>query len=115
MTCLVKLLLCFLISVCAAGCATTQASDTHASDLVAVGLLKNRGYEALDEYGLNGRFTAELHVSRVISGSVSSRLLTVRYIAHDSLPEDRELRFHLRRSSDGAYLVCRDGGRGYTC
>lgn len=98
-----------------AGCATTQPVHENENDIVAFGMLKSRGYEALDDDGLDARITAELHISRVVAGSAPSRVLIIHYIAHSDLPEGRELRFHLRRADDGTYLVCTEGGRGYIC
>jgi hypothetical protein len=90
--------------------------DARADDLVLFGTIeKNLDYRALDELGSQGLMTARLRVTRVVSGHVSSPVLTVKYIAHGYLPEDSERRFHLRRLDNGAYRVCGDGGHGYVC
>lgn len=104
-----------LLPTILAGCVTTHGWAKTRYPVV-YGTIKNDGnVDILDELGLNVRFTAQLHVSRVVSGQIPSQDLTIRYIAHTHLPEDVELRLKLRAADDDIYLVCRDGGRGYIC
>ena len=85
-------------------------------DLVVMGHLITREYEALDEFGASVTMTADLRISRVLQGHAPSGKVTVRYIAHTDAPENRELRLHLRRSSGGTWLVCKKGrSEGYIC
>ena len=96
------------------GCA--HRSTAVAQDLVVRGQVETLSYEALDELGLNGRMTARLTITRVISGRPPSPVLTVRYIAHSYLPADRSVRLRLRRSDEDTWLICSEsGGRGYIC
>jgi hypothetical protein len=87
------------------------------TDLIVYGHVSTLTYEPLDEFGMSGVMTARLTVTRVVKGRAPSSVLAVKYIAHEDLPADQDRRFHLRRSKDGTYLVCRDprGGRGYNC
>ena len=86
------------------------------NDLVVVGRVKTVDYAALDDFGLNGQMTARLTITRTLRGRPPSSQLTIQYIAHSYLPEDSELRFHLRSTKNGIWLVCREGkGRGYIC
>lgn len=85
-------------------------------DLIVMGHLTTREYEALDEFGASVAMTAELRISRVLQGHAESRNITVRYIAHTDAPKNRELRLHLRRTSGGTWLVCKEGrSEGYIC
>lgn len=91
-------------------------ANCKASDLSVLGKLESQEYiGSLDDFGLNGVITARLRISRTLSGRAPATVVKVRYIAHGYLSEDSELRFHLRRSDDGEYLVCSDGGRGFVC
>ena len=92
-------------------------ADVRTTDLVVFGHVSTLGYEPLDEFGMSGLMTARLTISRVLKGRAPSPVLTIKYMAHTVLPADLEIRFHLRRSKDGIYLVCRDprGGRGFIC
>lgn len=91
-------------------------SSIRTEDLVVWGRVKSLDYEALDEFGFNGQITARLTITRVVRGRPPSSVLTIKYIAHTNYVEDRAFRFHLRRSKDGAWLACSDGGgRGYVC
>ena len=95
---------------------SARDSRIRADDLIVFGQAKGLKYQALDEYGLDGQFTAQLTITRVVHGRPPSSVLTIKYIAHTDLDEDRALRFHLRRSKDQIWLVCNDGGgRGYIC
>jgi integration host factor subunit beta len=108
-------LLALILALVLAPAASARRDGGKTGDLVLFGKLENLDYQALDEFGLNGRMTARLRVTRVVRGHVSSPVLMIRYIAHTNLPEDSELRFHLRRDDDDTYMVCGDGGRGYIC
>ena len=92
-------------------------ADVPNADLVVIGHVSTLGYEPLDELGMSGVTTARLTINRVLKGRAPSPVLTIKYIAHSDLPADLEIRFHLRRSKDGIYLVCRDPrvGRGFIC
>ena len=98
----------------ASGCANSPPMD-KSGELVVWGTLKNRSFEALDEWGLNGSAAADLHITHVDSGRAPSRILKIRYIAHSYIKEGVEMRFRLQRSETGEYLVCTEGGRGYIC
>ena len=87
------------------------------TDLVVVGQVRTLSYEPLDEFGISGVMTARLTIARVLKGRPPSPVLTIKYIAHTDLAADQEFRFHLRRTTDGNYIACRDrrGVRGYIC
>lgn len=94
----------------------TGAARIARRDLVVVGRVKTVDYAALDDFGLNGQMTGQLTITRTLRGRPPSTQLTVRYIAHSYLPEESELRFHLRSAKNGIWLVCKQGeGRGYIC
>jgi hypothetical protein len=97
--------------------ATQHDSRFRRGDLVVTGQVKTRDYEALDgEFNLSLVMIADLRISKVLRGRAPSRTVRVRYIGHMDLPEDGELRFHLRRASRDTWLVCKDGhGDGYIC
>jgi len=97
--------------------AAPQNTSIRQGDLVVLGYVSPRSYEALDEFGMSAMITAELRISKVLRGRPPSRALKIRYIARMDLPEDSELRFHLRRSPSGsAWIVCKQGGgQGYIC
>ncbi|MBC9035234.1 hypothetical protein IAG41_22820 [Sphingomonas sp. JC676] len=96
--------------------AMQQDSHIRRDDLVVMGYVTAREYEALDEFGMSSIMTADLKISKVLRGRAPGGTLTIRYVAHMDLPENSELRFHLRRSSAGAWLVCKQGrGQGYIC
>jgi hypothetical protein len=97
-----------------AACAHVQ--DGTSDDLVVFGRVKSLDYEPLDELAIDGRITARLTITRVISGRPPAAVLTISYIAHTDLASDQEFRFHLRRSQQGVWLACAEGGsRGYVC
>lgn len=114
-------LLPLLVAALASGTDATADSaskaDTQMEDLVVLGQAdKSLAYEVLDEFGLNVRITARFRVARVIEGRLNPGTIKIRYIAHSDMPTDRELKLRLRRSEDGIYLVCSEGGgRGYIC
>lgn len=96
--------------------ASGHASRIRHGDLVVMGYVRTQAYEVLDEYGMSTAITADLRISKVIRGRAPSRILTVRYIAHVDLPDDQDLRFHLRPTPTGTWLVCKQGGgQGYIC
>ena len=113
--------LCRLHSVALAVVLFAVASCAHFSgdesrDIVVFGKVQTLDFEPLDEYAISSQISARLTITRVIRGRPPSQVLTIRYIAHSDYPMDREVRFHLRRSDDGVWLVCHDGlGRGYDC
>jgi hypothetical protein len=115
-----KTVLCLLAAAALALSASAEArepaSPVRDGDLVVMGYARTRAYEVLDEYGMSTAITADLRVSRVIRGRAPSRILTIRYIAHGNLRDDLELRFHLRPTPAGTWLVCKQGdGQGYIC
>jgi integration host factor subunit beta len=84
-----------------------------------VGRIRNLNYEAIDDpediLG-HGWITARLRISRVLRGRPSSRLITIRYIAHTYRSERSALRLRLRANADGTYTVCAEpGGEGLVC
>jgi hypothetical protein len=92
-----------------------QAPRVRHGDLIVTGYATPRSYQALDELGMSGMITAELWISKVLKGRAPARTLTIRYIAHMGLPQERELRFHLRQMK-GIWVVCKQGGgQGYIC
>lgn len=96
--------------------AAQRDARVRPGDLIVMGYASTRSYEALDEFGMSGAMTAKLRILKVLRGRAPSRIVTIRYIAHMDLPKDRALRFHLRRSSSGTWLVCKQGGgQGYIC
>ncbi|MEG3179322.1 hypothetical protein [Sphingomonas sp. LT1P40] len=98
------------------GTAAGSSLVRDAGDLVVFGKLDQQEYsESLDELGLNGLITARLRITRVVSGRPPSELLRIQYIAHTYRSQGRAFLFHLRRSDDGTYLVCGEGGRGFIC
>ena len=98
----------------AAGAA--PVSFNKATDLVVFGRVTTLSYEVLDEFGINSAIVARLTITRVVRGRPPSSVLTIKYITHSDLVADREFQFHLRRSKEGTWLVCNDGGGpGYIC
>lgn len=96
--------------------ARQNGSHIRRDDLVVIGHVTTHDYEAFDEFGMSGIMTGDLRISKVLRGRAPSKTLTIRYVAHMNLPENNELRFHLRRSSAGTWLVCKEGrGQGYIC
>jgi hypothetical protein len=115
-----RLILVFMILLAtplmARGLSFVDDAQRTTSDLVVFGKVQGQKFiETLGELGTDSVFTARFRVTRVQSGNSPSRMLTIRYIAHTYLSEDREFHFRLRPTSDGTYLVCSEGGRGYVC
>jgi hypothetical protein len=112
-----RLLMGFVFAVaCGPGFAATGRKADAKADLVVSGKLEAQEYlGSLDELGMQGVIKARFRVTRVHSGRTASQLLTVRFIAHGTVSEDREFRWRLRETDDGTYIVCSDGGRGYIC
>ncbi|HEV7341083.1 MAG TPA: hypothetical protein VGN68_05560 [Sphingopyxis sp.] len=108
-----------LAAVLALGTSTTSDAQkgSQVNDLVVMGKVENGlTYEVLDEFGMNVRITARFTISRVVTGRLTPPVIKIRYIAHGDMPTDREVELRLRRSDDGIYLVCSEGGgRGYIC
>jgi hypothetical protein len=77
----------------AAGSARTSGIRTN--DLIVVGQVRTLKYDVLDELGMNGEITAQLTITRVLRGRPPSSKLTIKYVAHSPLAEDRDVRFHL--------------------
>lgn len=114
---LLHLLAAALASGTGATADSAAKTGTQANDLVVLGQAeKSLAYEVLDEFGMNVRITARFRIARVIEGRLNPSTIKIRYIAHSDMPTDRELKLRLRRSEDGIYLVCGEGGgRGYIC
>ena len=89
-------------------------------DLEVVGrLLRNLDYESIsdpnDLLG-HGWVTARLRISRVLRGRTSSRVITIRYLAHTYRAEHSSMRLRLRANANGIYTVCAEpGGIGLIC
>lgn len=88
-------------------------------DLEVVGRLRNIHYEPIDDpediLG-HGSITAKFRISRVLRGRASSRLITVRYLAHAYRSERSPIRLRLRAEANGTYTVCAEpGGEGLVC
>jgi integration host factor subunit beta len=87
--------------------------------LEAVGRLRNLHYESIydpeDILG-HGWITAQFRISRVLRGRPTSRLITIRYLAHTYRSERSPIRLRLRANPNGAYTVCAEpGGDGLVC
>lgn len=79
-------------------------------DVVVIGRLENLNSESVyDPDDLLGHswFSGNLHVSRVESGELPSRIVPVRYFGHTWLREDVSFRFRLRADEGGRYLICK--------
>lgn len=111
-----KRLLCLVILL-ATGCATSQNIVNESDELLVIGTLKNRDFTPDDDWTVTtGRVSADLDITRVISGKAPGRFLKIYYMAHMYRREKIETRFRLRRSDTGVYLVCGEKGRiGYVC
>ena len=115
-----RLVLLFLVLLAtplmARGSSFADDAQRTTSDLVVFGKVESQKFiETLGELGIDSVFTARFRITRVQTGNPPSRPLTIRYIAHTYLSEDREFHFRLRPTSDGTYLVCSEGGRGFAC
>ena len=99
----------------ASASADAEKVERPAEYLVVFGKVKTLDTEVLDDLGLNVRITARLRITRVVSGHPPSSTVKILYIAHMSMPKNEEVRLRLRRSDNGLYLVCSEGGRGYIC
>lgn len=88
-------------------------------DVVVIGRLENLNSEFVhdpDDLLGHGWFSGNLHVSRIESGELPSRVVRVRYFGHTWLRDDVTFRFHLRADEGGGYLICsRPGGSGVNC
>lgn len=84
-------------------------------DVVVIARVENLSSEPVDDpddlLG-HGWFSGNLHVSRVESGSLTSRIVPVRYFGHTWLREDVDFRFHLRADEGGRYFICKPPGPG---
>ncbi|WP_428678637.1 hypothetical protein [Sphingopyxis sp.] len=107
----------FLLPLLCAGCVTSQGGVSDEGELVVIGTLKNLNFRPDNDWMVTtGSATAELRVTRVLSGRPPSRVLKIQYLAHMYWRENVEGRFRLRRSDEGIYLVCSEnGGVGYVC
>lgn len=94
---------------------STRRPSALADDLVIFGRVKSLKDEAIDDLSMDTLITARLTITRVVRGHPPASVLTIKYVAHTDFVEDREFRFHLRRSKDGIWLACGDGSRGYLC
>jgi len=84
-------------------------------DVIVIGRVENVSSEPVDDpHDLlgHGWFSGNLHVSRVESGRLPSRIVPVRYFGHTWLREDVNFRFHLRADEGGRYLICKPPGPG---
>ena len=110
-------LIAFIVAATLAAVAgPTLASSKHAHDLIVYGHVENQNHDFLDDLGLDVLITARLTITRSVKGQAPSSVLTIKYIAHSDLDENRDFRLHLRPGDDQAWLVCNDhGGRGYVC
>ena len=82
-------------------------------DVVVIGQLENLNSESVynpDDLLGHSWFSANLHVSRVESGELPSRMVPVRYFGHTWLREDVSFRFRLRADEGGRYLICKGPG-----
>lgn len=99
-----------LSAIASAVVATPAQTSYHADkDLIVVGRVENLSYEHVDfpeDVLGHGWITAKLHVKRVVRGRAPGRVLQVRYFAHTYRREDRDFRFHLRKTDDSTYVVC---------
>ena len=89
-------------------------------DVVVIGRLENLNSEQpdYDPHDMLGHrwFAGNLHVSRIESGELPSRVVPVRYFGHTWLRDDVTFRFRLRADEGGGYLICsRPGGSGANC
>lgn len=107
----------FLLSLLCAGCVTSQNLAGDERELIVMGTLKNRDFKPDDDWRVTtGRATADLRITRVLSGRPPSRVLKIKYMAHMYWRENVERRFRLRRSDDGIYLVCAERvAVGFVC
>lgn len=87
----------------------------QSTDVIVMGDLETLSTESMDELGSDVQITAHLKINKVLEGKIAERSVTIRYIAHTEWPKRNKIRFRLRKSSDGTYLVCSSGGRGYVC
>ncbi len=90
------------------------------NDVIAVGNLENLesepGQYSPDDLLGHGWFSARLHVSEVEAGTLTNRIIPVRYFGHTWLREHVKFRFRLRPTEDGDYIICkRPGSAGYDC
>ena len=108
-----------LIIIAAAGLPTIVSADKFnaATDVMVSGRVETLKYAALrDGLVLDGEFTARLTIARIIRGRPPSSVLTIRYIAHTERHSTHVSRYHLRRSTDGVWLACRQKRElGYIC
>jgi hypothetical protein len=101
--------------------ASLQSAGTIAPppDVEVVGRIKNISYDQIydpeDLLG-HGWITARMRVSKVLYGNLSSRVITIRYLAHSERNERHKFRFRLRANPDQTYTVCAEpGGIGLVC
>ena len=95
---------------------TAHKSNVRSDDLLVIGRIENLNSESLDDFGMSLRVLARLSITHVVRGHSSAPVLTFYYVAHSELQEDRDLRFHLRKSKDGTWFACSErSGQGYVC
>lgn len=108
-----------LIIIAAAVLPATVSADKFnaATDVIVFGRVETSKCAALgDGLVLDGEFTARLTIARIIRGRPPSTVLTIRYIAHTERHATHVSRYHLRRSTDGVWLACRQKRElGYIC
>ena len=106
-----------LMSVLAA-CATLPV-QSNTSHIVVLGRLSNQTYEPVgieDDILGHGWISAELSIDRVIEGEISERRIPVRYFSHAYYREDKSMKFRLKRTEEGKYVICVPKGQtGVRC
>jgi integration host factor subunit beta len=99
-------------------CATTPP-PAPSEIAEVVGRLENLSYESNgdpDDLLGHGTITARLHVSRIIDGRLSGRVIDVRYFEHTYLNDQKPVRFRIKRMAEGHYIVCTPPGMtGFKC
>ncbi len=96
--------------------AATDVGCPREDQLVVFGKIERQEYiDFVDDLGMNIVMEARLFITRVESGHSPTPSLTMRTITHTDLPQGRELRFRLCPTTEGKYLRCSEGGRGYRC
>ena len=88
-------------------------------ELLVRGNLETLGYESSgdpDDLLGHGWFSAKLHISKVLRGSIRERVISVRYFAHSSFAPQPSRPIRLYRDQAGNYFICaQPEGSGYRC
>lgn len=88
------------------------------ADVEVIGRLENLTYVSVgDDDGIgHGWITARLHISRVLRGRPTGRVIMIRYFAHTYWDDQVARRYRLRATAGGGYLACAPRGReGVQC